>query len=120
MYQHPERDDWVIKVARPNPSLPLEKNPAVIHNRNEYTVWQQWESLREWLAPVISISSCGRYLTMQKGESVDRAPEEVPMCIEDRRVINWVRLNGKVVCCDYGEKSVIRAMEKGEWHLIKP
>lgn len=73
--------------------------------------WRTWKEFKDdpdvaiWLAPVIDISECGKYLIMEKTEPVeeDEMPDDIPEFIGDYKVSNMGRLsNGNIVCHDYG------------------
>jgi hypothetical protein len=97
---------FVIKV----PSSANRKH----YNRIEALIWQNApEDLRAWLVPVIDSHPSGDWLIMPRGEPIQDAdrPKSTHKALHDwRKVNNWVRLNGKVLLCDYGQKNIAKAI----------
>lgn len=120
VYQHPTVEGWVIKVARRNRSLPFEVNPGALHNKNEHFIWQTYKRFRIWLAPIIAISPSAGYVIQQKGVFDGTVPREIPDCIFDKRSDNWVWINGRIVCCDYGDDHTLARLKEsgGKWQMV--
>jgi len=93
-------DEYVLKIA---------KNGAGIRaNSMEYEIWDDHmydEKRLKWLAPVIEISECGKYLVMAR--TTPLAPSELPSKLPtfldtDLHAGNLGKHKGHVVCHDYG------------------
>lgn len=107
VYEKLNDEDVVIKVV-------IDKN-----NKDNIEEWLCWNLAKElgeehWLAPCLDISKSGNYLIQKRGEPV--LPKDVPKDIPDWLKIDyqssnqWVRINGNIVNCDYGQ---------GEYGLLK-
>lgn len=97
------RDDLVIKVAK--------DYGGIESNINEWQLWcrctqgEFYDPLKQWLAPCVTISTCGKYLVQRKAEPItDRAllPTIVPACMTDLKLNNLGMYDGRVVFVDYG------------------
>lgn len=93
--------------------------------------WENWLTLRDtpfgkrWLAPCLSISSCGIYLVQKKTSPPDQKfkwPERIPRVLTDRKRENFGILGSHLVCHDYGTLDVglardvnLERMSKSEW-----
>lgn len=75
------------------------------------TEWDIWKNLSEtkpelakWLAPCVDISPCGTVLLQRFTADVTlkELPAKVPAFFTDLKVTNWGRLDGRIVCRDYG------------------
>lgn len=99
VYSHKEDKDVVIKQNKINDT---KQNP------NEWMCWNLAKKLGEdhWLAPCLGISKSGNYLIQKREEPI--SPKEVPKDIPDWLKIDyqnsnqWVKINNKIVMCDYG------------------
>lgn len=85
----------------------VENDARSFHNIAEWTLWQYVKdrpSIRKWLAPVEWISPNGILLVMRRTELVKIAdlPKKVPALLTDLHQYNWGRLDGRIVCHDYG------------------
>lgn len=91
--------------------------------------WELWESLRwtktasKWLAPCVSISSCGTVLVQKMTEPLRHSelPKSVPVWACDLKLENWGLFEGRPVMHDYGLAGVIvgrgasNRMKKADW-----
>jgi hypothetical protein len=60
--------------------------------------------LADWIAPVVALSNCGRFLTMRRAEPyTGEFPRQVPQCFRDLHRGNIGMLEGRVVFVDYQE-----------------
>ena len=60
--------------------------------------------LADWIAPVVSLSECGTFLTMRRAEPyTGKLPDRVPRCFRDLHRGNIGLLDGRVVFVDYQE-----------------
>lgn len=103
VYEMQFRDDLVIKVAK--------GYDGIQSNINEWQLWERCEygdfykPLREWLAPCLCISFCGKYLVQRRAlPIIDRKllPTVVPACMTDLKMDNVGIYDGRVVFIDYG------------------
>ena len=114
VYAHPEHPAWVLKIAK------RDRYGCIEHNRREWRIWNQYEGLREWLAPCVSISEDGRELIQVRGVPMTEQPRRIPDCFEDFKARNWVMLDGRPVMCDYGHTEIEAKLKKrgGRWSLV--
>lgn len=97
-------------------------------NQREWIVWmaiKEVKKLAAWFAPCESISPAGLWLVQRRTQPVSieelrREIPKVPMCFTDLHVGNWGRLDGRIVCHDYGfalttEYGITGRMKKAEW-----
>lgn len=93
-------NNHVIKIA--------SSDSYYFQNIIEHLLWRDAQGtwLEKWLAPVISMSSTGRVLIMERGKPISERemPKRVPAAlIDDIKPENYVRLeSGRIVRCDYG------------------
>lgn len=100
VYSH-ENPDWVIKV---------QKDDRILPNCREYFIWNNFSSrYTNFLAPIIGISKDKKKLIMIKGKEITREDfhankmrKKIPKWIRDIKAKNFIYLNGKIICCDYG------------------
>lgn len=84
----------------------VERDP---HNFMNVHEWRNWELLREWsgsswLAPCRMISPRGTILIQERAISIypEDMPDKVPSFLSDLKWENFGRINGRIVCRDYG------------------
>lgn len=96
-------------------------------NIKEHEAWEavneSSSSLHRWFAPVRWISPYGRVLVMERTTPVTRddLPKQIPAFFTDCKVSNWGRLNGRIVCHDYGthlmlQRGMTKVMRSAEWY----
>lgn len=75
---------------------------------NNVAEWDIWHSLKDtehgkFLAPCLSISSCGRVMLQRRTRPVKFAqlPKEIPSFFFDTKLQNWGKLGKNIVCHDY-------------------
>lgn len=79
------------------------------HNRTEWAIWTQHaeEPLRSMLLPAIEIlGENGEILLMPRGHPISQrslVPPNAKQWLSDVTPDNWVRWNGRILCCDYSE-----------------
>ena len=91
-------------------------------NVKEWLFWEAYKEdkkVSEWLAPCVSISSCGICLIQKRTEPARRSdlPDKVPGFCTDLKIENWGLLDGKPVMHDYGSMilTVSSRLKKAEW-----
>ena len=110
----------------PDPSMvvKIEDRAKSFSNVHEELVWQRVRGTEfaKWFAPVHAISDNGTVLLMERtGPLLPRElPKQVPAFFTDLKLSNWGRLNGRVVCHDYGihlliEKGLTKRMRRADW-----
>ena len=108
VYDLADRPGYVVKL------LVARKADRGKSNLYEATVWKKApDDLRKWLVPVEDYDPAGQWLIMRKGERInaDDRPRHCPTSLHDwRKVDNWVRLDGKVLLCDYGQRYILRSL----------
>ena len=105
-YAHRDDPDVVVKVLRHG----LEPANA---NLVEWLVWQNCSfAWKKVLAPCLSIAPDGFWLTQARTQPLDEA-DLPPWPYGDRKVANFGRLNGAVVCHDYGSPVVMHGVAFG-------
>lgn len=93
--------------------------------------WIVWEAVREqpalarWFAPCVAISYAGLWLLQRRTTPVTlaelrKALPRVPACFTDLKVSNWGRLEGRLVCHDYGtamttERGLTTRTRRADW-----
>lgn len=90
--------------------------------------WEVWQHVKDtawakWFAPCICISNSGNFLVQRRTTPVAMKdmPKEIPSIFTDLKVQNWGRLDGKIVCHDYGlmtrlvHDSLNKRMIKAKW-----
>lgn len=106
--------DYVIKV---------EQEPGCFHNVREWDTWQALQSApkwRRWLAPCLAISPGGLFLIQRRTTpvlTIKEMPAKVPAFLTDRKLGNYGRLDGRIVCHDYALTIVDYPLRqtKGNW-----
>lgn len=102
------RDDLVVK---------LEDTPsrnADFCNVHEFELWNEVKKSRvlaKFFAPVMGIAGRGTILTMRRTQPITemefvREVRKLPDFMEDLHWANFGRLDGKIVCHDYGYSAV--------------
>lgn len=105
-YWQPD-DSLVIKVAK--------DYYGIAANIREFDLYcdavsgEFYESLNYWLAPIESISTCGRFMLMKKTEPVrlEDAPTVIPTWMTDLKLDNIGWFEGRVVTHDYGLNLIV-------------
>lgn len=84
--------------------IKIERYARSFSNVHEWEVWKNTypESWKRWLAPCHYISDSGTVLIQSRVTPVTKLPEKLPSFLTDIKLSNWGKLNGRVVCCDYG------------------
>ncbi len=102
--------DVYIHAADPGLVVKEQKDLRQEHNRREHRIWTERKELHQWLVPVLKISHCGRWLVAPRGEPIGsgEVPQTSPKVLTDKGRKNWVRLNGKVLLCDYGQPKTFK------------
>lgn len=112
VYAHRQDKSLVVKV---------EEGGRMFSNVVEWETWQyvQYTALAKWFAPCVDISPCGSILLMKRVEParMSEMPKQVPAIFTDLKIENWGVLDGKVVCCDYGNLllNIKGNLKKAEW-----
>lgn len=96
----PKGEQYVLKVER-HPETKKFQNVV------EWTVWSEtlhMKRIKQYLAPCVAISPCGRFLIQRRTEVPDKRqfPKRVPAFWTDLQRKNFGVLNGRLVCHDYG------------------
>lgn len=92
-------------LFRPNTNLVLkhEHNPARCNAmEQEFYSAALGTGAEKWLAPVIDISNCGRWLLMARTTPVTHWPERIPVWMNDMNRANYGMFEDRFVCHDYG------------------
>lgn len=97
-------------------------------NQREWAVWQAVEQskvISRWFAPCVAISYAGIWMLQKRTEPVTlkelrKALPRVPLVFTDLKAQNWGRLDGRIVCHDYGtalttEHGLSHRTKKAEW-----
>ena len=117
VFKHALDDTLIVKV---------ENGERCFSNIIEYEVWEcvKETEFAEWFAPVVAISPCGIALVMRKTTPMSEhdLPAKVPSFFTDLKAENFGRLDGRVVCHDYGcnllmENGMSKRMRKVDWTL---
>lgn len=87
--------------------IKIEDQSDSFQNVIEARMWEEvqyYKPMAKWLAPVVSISPCGKILIQYRAQplAVKDLPEMVPAFLQDIKRDNWGVFNGKPVCFDYG------------------
>jgi len=116
-----------VFVWLPDPKLvaKVETDGGSFQNVNEWNVWQRCGNvlgIHNWLAPCVSISSCGIILLQKRTEPLIRSkwPKKVPAFLTDLKPDNFGLIDDKPVCHDYGynmfiENGMTTRMRKTDW-----
>jgi hypothetical protein len=117
VYKHALDDDLIVKV---------ENGERCFSNVIEYEVWNAVKETEfaKWFAPVVACSPTGTVLIMRKTLLISERelPAKVPSFFTDLKADNFGRLDGRIVCHDYGnnllmEKGMSKRMRKADWNL---
>jgi len=103
VYTCPLRDDLVIKVETVNDGA--QRNFANVREWEFWNEHQDCEKIARWLAPCIMISYDGRLLAQKRVAPLaydEKMPDKLPAFLTDLKRSNFGKLNGKLVCTDYG------------------
>lgn len=115
IYEHALDKSLVVKV---------ENGATNFCNISEWQIWQAVKDTEfaKWFAPVVSIGPAGSVLTMRKCEPARREelPDKVPAFFTDLKPENFGRLDGRIVCLDYGyhrffEFGMTKRLRKADW-----
>ena len=106
--------DVYIHATDPGLVVKVQRDPKQDQNRREQRIWDERKELHKWLVPVLKVSSCGLYLIMPRGEQIknNEVPQTSPRCLTDKGRKNWVRLNGEIKLCDYGQPKTYQKIFK--------
>lgn len=87
--------------------------------------WDIWNNLKDgpygkYLAPCLSISSCGRVMLQRRTIPVkaSQLPDKIPVFFADTKLQNWGRIGKNIVCHDYANHSFYSggtSMIKAKW-----
>lgn len=115
-----------VYASNTNPKVVVkfEGREGNFDNIIEHEVWQRIQNTEfaRWFAPVRHISACGTILVQDRTEplAMSELPARIPAFFTDLKRQNWGRLNGKIVCHDYGrnllmEEGMTKRMRKADW-----
>jgi len=101
----------------------IEEGVKSFQNVREWEYWQEIKDspAKKWFAPCLYISPCGSVLIQERVLPLERKkyPKKIPHFITDTKYENFGLLDGKFVCCDYGNipfaKGITSKMVKAEW-----
>lgn len=103
---------------------------GISDNCAEYELWCKtayngtfYDNLNKWLAPIYSISNCGRFLVMARTYPVsdERLPTVIPALFTDLQRVNIGMYKDKVVFHDYALNLILEsAIDKPKAKIIKP
>lgn len=113
-------------------SMVIKVESSGFQNIKEWEIWNEMKHWKgklaeppKWLAPCISISTCGIYLVQERTYSIPKEeyPEKVPAFLLDRKYGNFgvIMKDGKrqFVCHDYGMQSLCNGVKmnlvNAEW-----
>lgn len=93
-------NDWVVKVEK-------DHDWRNFQNVLEMNIWSEFrevKSVAQWLAPCRFMSPNGRILIQDRCAPLraDEMPNKLPAFLTDVKYENFGKLNGRVVCVDYG------------------
>lgn len=96
---------------------------------NNVAEWDIWNNLKNtphgnFLAPCISISSCGRIMMQRRTTPahIEKMPKSIPSFFTDTKLQNWGRLGNLIVCHDFANHKFytnIRMINASWWSLKK-
>ena len=116
VFDYPLDDKLVIKMA-------FDTN-GVKSNFLEARIWEeiQYRDIAKFFAPVVGVSSNGRFLIMKKArmsKNVKDFPAKVPHFFTDLKYQNYGFIGKELVCVDYGSMVVTNGMTnrmiKADW-----
>jgi hypothetical protein len=115
VYVHATDESKIVKV---------ENTAQSFCNVYEHEVWDHIKDTEfaKWFAPVEYISPSGTVLVMRRTEAVpvDLLPKQLPVFFTDIKAENFGRLNGRVVCHDYGYHQFIERGMSKRMRKVKP
>lgn len=98
-----------VYVYNLNPEyvVKIETLGCSFQNVVEWGAWDDFsevKSVAKWLAPCLHISPCGTILVQRRTDPIgpSEAPKRMPKFLTDFKYSNYGRLDGKIVCHDYG------------------
>src|SRR6185437_13604034 len=115
VYAHATQSDAVVK---------LENIANSFCNIYEEQVWYHVKDTEfaQWFAPVLRISPNGTVLVMRRTMpvSINDLPKHVPAFFTDLKAENFGRMDGRIVCHDYGfhrfiERGMTKKMRLANW-----
>lgn len=99
----------MVHVFKPDPKYVIKFETAIesFQNVREWDLWRELEhypKLRQWLAPIKSISPGGDILIQARTTPMKREelPAKVPAFATDLKIQNWGLFEGRPVMHDYG------------------
>lgn len=97
VYEFLPNPDYVIKI---------EDRSRSFQNVEEFHFWREnehYKPVRDWLAPIHSISPSGIVLMQKRITPITREqlPDKVPHWMSDVKLEHFGKLDGKIVICDY-------------------
>ena len=115
-----------VYASKTNPKVVLkfETDDGNFDNILEHEVWNRVKDTEfaKWFAPVHHISDCGVILVQERTQplAMSELPARIPAFFTDLKRQNWGRLNGRIVCHDYGrnllmENGMTKRMRKADW-----
>lgn len=114
-----------VFACRLNPDyvLKIETGGRSFQNVLEWETWKIAEYAPKqalWLAPCISISTCGTVLVQRRTTPARAAemPKSVPNWLTDVKLDNWGILDGRPVCHDYGYPNNLIAWRQGRQKVV--
>lgn len=118
------RDVWTLRCDH-SCVLKFETTSGSFYNIYEHELWQEVKDdkvLSQWFAPVLDISANGIVLVQRRTYPVRKEdlPTKVPAFFDDLKANNWGWYEGRVVCHDFGHRSVLRTgltkrMKTAKW-----
>ncbi len=99
-------------IVLPDYAIKLEYANATFCNAMEWKFWcaVMDTPMAKWFAPCKWISGTGQVLLMQRTRPLAIYPKSIPSFFEDIKKENWGEFEGRPVCHDYANMSII---EKG-------
>lgn len=116
VYIYRPDDTFVIKIA--------EDKGGQSHNIIEWKIWdelKQVKSASKWLAPIVDVSDCGKYLIMKRAERGRKEdyPKMVPHFFTDMKYDNYGFIGKQLVCVDYANFIITKGfkfmLKKSDW-----
>lgn len=87
--------------------IKFETEGGSFQNIYEWKTWkdcEHWKKAADWLAPCVSISSCGAVLIQKRVEPIHKSmlPLKIPAFLHmDLKLSHFGMYEGRVVVCDY-------------------
>lgn len=95
----------------PNFVVKFETRSSSFANVLEWEAWSvaRYQEAGVWLAPCLAISDKGQVLIQRFAEDVTEAeiPDLVPAWLTDLKPENFGRVDGRIVCRDYGAAALL-------------